>query len=236
MDNPETLDRPGKRIPLILLVAVGLLPGVQTAVSVYWQWHTPITYPAFKILMIAVPIAVWLWARRGRREVCELVGLKRPNLPVGIAVGLLMSAIILCGYYLFLRPTLDPGPVLAKVRSLGVLKYYWVMAVFISLLHSLFEEYYWRGFVLGELAGWVSRGWTTCLVAGALFGIHHIFALGSLFDWPVVVLATLGTMLAGATWSWMRLRGYSIWDCYVSHVLADLSVMWVGYDLITRAK
>ena len=130
------MGHPVKRMPLFLLVAVGLLPSVQTAVSVYWQWHTPITYPAFKILMIAVPIAVWVGAQWSRREVCELVGLKRPNLPVGIAVGVLMSATILAGYYLLLRPTLDPGPVLAKVRSLGVLKYYWVMAVFISRLKS----------------------------------------------------------------------------------------------------
>ena len=230
------MDHPVKRIPLIPLVAIGLLPAAQTGVSVYWEWHTAITYPAFKVLMIAAPIVAWLWARRSGREVRDLVGLKRPNFPIALAVGALMSAVILTGYYFVLRPSLDPAPILAKVRSLGVLKHYWVMAGFISLWHSLFEEYFWRGFIIGELRGWISRGWVTCVVGGAVFGIHHIFALEALFDWPVVALATLGTMVAGAVWSYMRVRGYSIWDCYISHVLADLSIMWIGYDLIMRAQ
>ena len=215
-------------MPLILLVAAGLAPGVQTAVSVYWEWHTAVSYSAFKALMIVVPIAAWVWARRSGREVRDLVGLKRLNLTIALATGALFSAVILTGYYLVLRPMLDPAPILAKARSLGVLEHYWVMAGFISLWHSLFEEYYWRGFIIGELRGWTSRGWVTCVVGGAAFGIHHIFALGALFDWPVVVLATVGTMVAGAIWSWMRLRGYSIWDCYISHILADLSIMWIG--------
>jgi hypothetical protein len=49
-----------KTTPLLLLVFFCLLPAVQTAVSVHFQWYTKITYPVFKVLMIAGPIVVWL--------------------------------------------------------------------------------------------------------------------------------------------------------------------------------
>jgi len=124
---------------------------------------------------------------------------------------------------------------LAKVESLGLLEHYWIMALFISLLHSLFEEYYWRAFLLSELRSWIPGTLLLCLLSGAVFGLHHIFAMLSLFSWPLVLLCVLGTMFAGGIWSWMRLRGYSIWDCYISHVLADLAVMGIGYHLILRA-
>lgn len=130
---------------------------------------------------------------------------------------------------------IDPAPLGHKVRSLGILDYYWEMAMFISLAHSLFEEYYWRGFIMGELRSRMG-GLSACVVGGAVFGIHHIFAIATLFDWPVVATATGCTMVAGFVWSRMRLSGRSIWDCYVSHVFADLAIMWVGYDLLTMAQ
>ena len=80
-------ERPLRRIPVWLLAAFMLLPAAQTAVSVYWEWHTAITYPALKLLMVVSPIAVWLTFRRSGAEVRRLVGLKRTSLLPGLAVG-----------------------------------------------------------------------------------------------------------------------------------------------------
>ncbi len=222
-------------MPLALLALVCVLPAVQTAVSVYWQWHTVITYPALKLLMIAVPVVVWLASGRTRGEVKELVGWKRTNFLPGLVVGGLMAGVILAAYYVIFRSVLDPTPVGEKVRSLGVLGYYWVMALVIALWNSLYEEYYWRAFILGEFRAWTKAVWVPCIIGGALFGIHHVFALLPVFELPVMAMCVLGTMVAGGVWSWMRLRGDSILDCYLSHALANLAIMWIGYDLVLRA-
>ena len=225
-----------RKVPLLVVGLFGLLPAVQTAVSVHWEWQTKITYPLFKVLMVAGPILVWWWLGYKRSEIKEAIGLKRSNMLTGLGLGVLMAGVITGGYYLVLRDVIEPGPMLVKVKSLGLLKYYWVMAVFISLIHSLFEEYYWRGFILSGLAGWISKTWILVLISGGLFGIHHVFAMLELFPLIWVALCVAGTVAAGVIWSWMRVRGKSIWDCYISHVLADLAVMWIGYDLILRAK
>lgn len=225
-----------RKVPLLILGVLCLLPAVQTAVSVYWEWQTTITYPVFKLLMVAGPIVVWVWLGYSRSQIRESVGLKSSNMLFGLGLGVLMAGVIVGGYYAMLREVIEPGPMLAKVESLGILKYYWVMAVFISLIHSLFEEYYWRGFILSGLAGWTSKGWVVVLISGGIFGIHHVFAMLELFPLIWVVLCVAGTVVAGVTWSWMRVRGKSIWDCYISHVFADLAIMWIGYDLILRAR
>ena len=67
-----------KTTPLLLLAAFCLLPAVQTAVSVHFQWHTKITYPVFKVLMIAGPIVVWLASGYTVGQVGPLIGLKKP--------------------------------------------------------------------------------------------------------------------------------------------------------------
>ena len=230
------MDKNVNRVPLLLVGLFCLLPAIQTAVSVHWQWQTAISYPVFKVLMVCGPILVWLGLGYSGSEIKQAVGLKSSNMLLGLGVGVLMAGVIVGGYYLVLRRVIEPAGILAKVESLGLLKYYWVMAVFISLIHSLFEEYYWRGFILSGLSNWVSKRSALVLISGAIFGIHHIFAMLDMFELMWVVFCVSGTVLAGMIWSWMRLRGKSIWDCYVSHVFADLAVMWVGYDLILKAN
>ena len=230
------MDKKGYAVPLLVVLGFGLLPAVQTGVSVHWRWHTTITYTVFKVLMAAGPILVWLILGYRGSAIKEAVGLKGSNMLVGLGVGIAMAGVILGGYYGVLRERIDPQPLLAQVKALGIFEGYWIMAVFISLIHSLFEEYYWRGFILSGLGGWVDKTWILVLISGGIFGIHHIFAMLELFPLMWVSLCVAGTVLAGVIWSWMRVRGKSIWDCYVSHVLADLAVMWIGYDLILRAQ
>ena len=46
------------RTPLALLAIFCLMPAVQTAVTIYWQWRTVVTYPLLKALMVAIPLTV----------------------------------------------------------------------------------------------------------------------------------------------------------------------------------
>ncbi len=166
-----------KKTSLPLLAIFCLLPGLQTAVAVYWGWQTAITYPLLKVVMIAIPVIVWLQVRRGGAPIAERIGWKRTNLRAGLSVGIVMGGVILAGYYGLLREVIDPGPVLAKVRSLGLVEYYWHMSIFICLGNALFEEYYWRAFLIGELRSYLRSKPVLCIVAGGLFGVHHLFAM-----------------------------------------------------------
>ena len=221
-----------KKTPLPLIALFCLLPAIQTTIAVYLQWYPAITYPSLKLLMTAVPMVVWLKSNRSWTKIKELGGLKQTSLLPGLTAGLLMAGIIILGYYVLLRSLLNPAPLITKVSSLNLLEYYWIFALFISLWNSMFEEYYWRLFLLVELAGHTENKALLCTAGGILFGLHHIIVLLPIFEPPVVAAGAAGTMIAGGIWTWMRLYGYSIFDCYISHVLADLSIMWIGYDLI----
>jgi len=182
--------------------------------------------------MIILPVLVWWKTQKDRIGFGEYVGLKRTNILPGLGVGVLMGGVILSGYYLFFGSVIDPRLLQEKVSSLGLREYYWGMAVVVSVGNSLFEEYYWRGFIINELKRWFKSTLTLCIVGGFLFGLHHICVLLPIFDWKWALVFTAGTMAAGGVWSWMRMRGYSILDCYISHIMADSAIMWIGYDLI----
>jgi len=226
---------PIRRLPLILLGAFFLLPGVQTALAVWLGWHTEVTYPALKMLMIAVMLVVWLVRRRSGERWGELLALRPTRLVWGVVIGLAMVAAMLGTYYGGLHRGIDGSHVVAKLKALKMLDHYLAMALVVSLGNALFEELYWRAFLVGELRRWTRKTWLVIFIGGALFGVHHVFALWHIMGGLVLVWCVFSTMLAGGVWAWMRLRGVSIVDCYVSHVMADLAIMWIGHDLVMRA-
>ncbi|NLF31924.1 MAG: CPBP family intramembrane metalloprotease [Planctomycetes bacterium] len=226
----------GSRGPAWPLLAVFcLLPAIQTATAVWLEILPAVTYPLLKAVMIAVPLAVWRWRGLGPRGVAARIGLTRPRPLAGAGIGAAMAAIIAAGYVLVLRGAVDGAGIAAKVDSLGLREHYWAMAVVISLANAAFEEYYWRGFLLSELRPLAGGSVRLIVLAGGLFGLHHLFALAPMLAWPLAAGCTAVTMVAGGFWAWMRVRGFSLADVYVSHILADLAIMGIGWDLLQQA-
>jgi membrane protease YdiL (CAAX protease family) len=222
--------------PLFLLALIALLPTLQTCVSVWLEILPAVTYPLLKALMIIVPIICWQYWKRDRRKIAEIAGLKRTRCLAGIIMGLAMGgAIIGLSRLVDAGAAIDASMIRAKMEKLGIMDHYWTMAVFISLMNSLFEEYYWRGFLVGELRSTGAGAWLVCAIGGVFFGIHHIFALLWVGNPLLIAAAVLGTMIAGLAWTFMRTRGISIVDCWVSHIIADMAVFLVGYEILSGA-
>ena len=102
--------------------------------------------------------------------------------PGGLVLGALVVAAVML---LFDSPVgavaIDSAPrIRARAASLGIVEHYWTFALFLSLLHSLVEEYYWRWFVYGQLRRVLSAGPAT-LLASAAFTAHHVVIASQYF-------------------------------------------------------
>ena len=93
------------------------------------------------------------------------------------------------------------GAIRTKTEDLGVIDFYIPFAIFLSVFHSLLEEYYWRWFVYGRLAKFWPRP-VAGLVASLAFAGHHYVVLGCYFSfWGAAVFGTL-VGVGGALWCW----------------------------------
>ena len=118
-----------------------------------------------------------------------------------------------------------------KVESLGVLDHYWVFGMFIALLHSLLEEYYWRWFVFGRLARLVPMGWAHGL-GGLAFALHHIVITTQYFSlgWGLLFGSLVG--VGGVIWSLLYTRQRTLAGAWVSHIIVDLGILSLGHKLL----
>jgi len=216
----------------ILLFLVASLPALTTFLAFVWPRLPHLAYPAGKVLMGIVPV---LWIAGFRIPVQEAARrwgfrFRAADLAWGLLTGLFISAGLWLLYLALFRGTLEASGILATLPA-PMLEHFWLSALAVSLGNSLLEEYFWRGF---WLRGMADRFGPRSAVAlnGLFFGVHHLILLGSFFPFAPALLFTLGTSVGGWLWSWMRMRGLSLAACYVSHLLVDLALMAIGYDLL----
>ncbi|MCP4710805.1 MAG: CPBP family intramembrane metalloprotease [Planctomycetes bacterium] len=194
-----------------------------------------VVYGMAKIFLVIWPVAAcWLWEKNSFKWSRFDVKKHLKAMPLGFITGGLIAALII-GIFKF-SPWSGyiqqfSGQVRGKAEDMKIINYYVPFAILISLGHSLLEEYYWRWYVYGRMRKLV-RPITAYLIASFTFAAHHYVVLGCFF--PIWATAILGTSVAigGGLWCWMFCKQRSLAGCWVSHIMVDGVIFYVGYNLI----
>jgi membrane protease YdiL (CAAX protease family) len=215
-----------------LLVLLCIFPAIVSLIAVNLELLPAISYAIGKVLMLALPLIVWRLSKLDRREISIQAGLVKTYLLPGMLLGLIFAVIILCAYFGLFINWIKPAQVVEKLTSLGLLSHYWLAAAFFSLGNAFLEEYYFRAFLIERFTRFTSNAMLIAIVNGIVFGLHHFVVLLTLVPLQQVIFLSTATAAAGFIWSYLRARGLSIFDCYVSHVLADMAIFVAGYHII----
>jgi membrane protease YdiL (CAAX protease family) len=192
-------------------------------------------YGGGKLVQFALPLVCMLLLERSRPRFAlpEARGLIWGGL-----FGLTVVAAMLALYYGELKhsPLLAGAPeaIAEKLDDIGIntpLKFVG-LAVFYSLLHSLLEEYYWRWFVFGRLR----EQWplsAAIMVSSLGFMAHHVLVLGEFLGGfgPATGFFSLSIAVGGGVWAWIYNRTGTLYGSWLSHLLVDAGIMWMGYEL-----
>ncbi|MEM1442522.1 MAG: CPBP family intramembrane glutamic endopeptidase [Verrucomicrobiota bacterium] len=155
----------------------------------------------------------------------------------GTIFGLLVVGLL----FLLLRATplgdiLDEnaGRIAERIEDLGVAENFLLFALFLSFIHAWLEEFYWRFFVFGQASKLMSVP-KAHLIAAVGFASHHIVILSQFFPlgWAFALGACVG--IGGFAWSWMTYRYNSLLGAWISHMIVDLGLMWVGWEVLQMA-
>jgi hypothetical protein len=187
-------------------------------------------FVAAKLWLLLFPACWYLAVERGRPSWSPP---KRGGLWTGAAVGAAMGAVVLVAFWAILRGHVDP----LHVRQAAVAMDLASPAAFIAgaaswtIVNSLVEEYVWRWFVFRQLEA-LLPGAAPVVGSAALFTVHHTVAMAAYLSPGHVVLGSLAVLVAGACWSFLYLRYDSIWPGWISHVVADIAVFVIGWQLL----
>ena len=153
----------------------------------------------------------------------------------GLAIGCL--SIVVFQWVLLPLGVMDSAKLAAKekLQSMGVDSpaILFGIATFYTLLHSGFEEFYWRGFVFRGLNEHLGVGPSVCLSCLA-FMSHHVLVLAKFFGYGSVMtyLLALSVALGGAIWAVIYHRCGNLIPGWISHALVDAAIFIIGFQLV----
>jgi membrane protease YdiL (CAAX protease family) len=238
MAAPAFAARCRDRLPLIAaLIALALPTLVTWLYFVAYAGHPWMQafYGGGKLVQFAIPLFCAFVIERSRPR---LVRPDARGLLWGGLFGCVVVAAMLALYYGAIKhsPLLVGAPqkIVEKLDGMGIstpLRFLG-LAVFYSLLHSLLEEYYWRWFVFGRLREhWPL--WTAIIVSSLGFMAHHVLVLGEFLGGfgPATWFFSLSIAVGGAVWAWIYYRTGTLYGSWLSHLLVDAGIMWIGYEL-----
>ncbi len=232
----------GRSTPRVLpvLIAAMVLPAVAAffyfvqaqALPVFWQRSA---YVVGKIVFV-LPL---LWHFGVERRPFPRRPPSGAGAAIGLAFGAAVAAAMLLLYFAGLRGTPPFTAAAEAVREklsgfgLDSAPRYAAFGIFVSLVHSALEEYYWRWFVFGRLRDFLA--FTPAAALGSLaFTAHHVIILGVYFGWgsATQVVFSAGVALGGFVWCRIYHRSGSLLGPWLSHALVDAAIFAVGYDLV----
>ncbi len=197
-------------------------------------------YAVGKIIQFSLPLLWWAAANRSRFR------LPKPTwrgMAPGSLFGLAVAIAILALYFGWLRqqPLMAALTEQARAKTLAfgltTPAKFLAFALFLSIIHALLEEYYWRAFVFAELQK-ITQMWAAVAISSIGFMAHHVIVLAVYFPgrfWTAAVPFSLAVALGGVVWAILYERYRSIIPGWFSHALVDMSLMVVGYDLLFPA-
>ncbi len=221
------------------LLAAMMFPTLTTVAYFVFLSGSPAmqtVYGGSKIVQFAFPI-LWVWAVQRRK-----IRLTRPDarsLIWGFAFGAAAMAAGFAAYYGYFKtsPALADAPRLigAKVHDMGLTRpaLFIAFAAFLSVPHSLLEEYYWRWFCFGQMRR-VTPVSVAIVVSSLAFMSHHVIVIHAFLpsSWAATWLFSLCVAFGGGIWAWLYNRYGSLWGSWLSHFMIDCGVMYIGYDLV----
>lgn len=195
--------------------------------------HPPYFYKSlFKILLFAgVPAFYFLTHREELHQLKKLFVPRKKDFIISLSLGVGVYCIIMLGYFLFYNH-IDLSVIQESLTAgMGVTKNNFLyVALYISFINSLLEEFFFRGFAFIVLKQKTSRLFAYVFSA-LLFSIYHVGMTSGWFHWGIYLLAMLGLFIGGCIFNFLNEKCENIYPSWLVHMCANFAINTVGFIL-----
>lgn len=227
-----------RRTTWAVLIPALLIPGIGSLAYFVWlddSSGAQSVYGLAKLFILLWPLlATFLFLRHRSRLPRKSLREHLSAVPAGLILGLIIAGAMAI---LMATPVGDvvragAPAVKAKVVALGFLESFVWFALFVTLFHSLLEEYYWRWFVYGNLRDVIPRP-AAHAIAAIGFSLHHIVVTAQFFPLGWALFFSFSVAVGGWFWSMLFQRQGTLMGAWVCHAVVDAALMILGWHLLT---
>lgn len=165
-------------------------------------------------------------------EYRSLFRANRKGLAVAFALGVGLFGVILGGYCL-LSPYFNFSNIASSLTaSTGVNGDNFIfVALYISFINSLLEEFFFRGFVFTNLKRTANRT-VAYLFSSLLFSLYHTAMMIGWFSLPLFLLVLTGLWAGGAMFNLLNEKYNTVFVSWIVHMFTNFAINTIGFILL----
>ncbi len=184
------------------------------------------------LLFLIVPFVYCLLFRDALSHLKALFLPSRSALLLAALLGTGVFGVIMGAYFL-LRGVIDFSGITANLTATaGVSRENFIfVALYISFVNSLLEEFFFRGFAFLHLKHRIPRRAAYSISAG-LFALYHVGMTATMFDgiW-LFALSFVGLYVGGVIFNILNEKSETIYASWLTHMCANFAINTIGMIL-----
>ena len=196
-------------------------------------WSPPYIYKSLIkiVLFLLIPFAYFFCFRNKASQLKSLFRPRKRNLILAAALGLGVFAVIMSAYFL-LGDYIDLSGIRDSLTSgAGVTAENFVyVALYISFVNSLLEEFFFRGYAFLVLKQEYGRAFAY-VFSSLAFAIYHVGMTSGWFNIFIYLLSMLGLAAGGCIFNYLNEKCENIYPSWLVHMCANFAINTIGFIL-----
>jgi len=187
-------------------------------------------FMAAKIWLLAFPALWYLAVEHGKPSWSPP---RQGGLGAGLLTGLVTGAVIGLAAFVFGVFEMDMSLLTGEAEEMGLTtpRAFLLGALGWIFVNSAMEEYVYRWFIFSQCERLMPR-YAAVLASAAVFTTHHVIALSTYLNPTLTAFASVGVFGGGVLWAALYSRYRSIWPGWISHIIADIAIFAVGWEIL----
>ena len=179
------------------------------------------------VMFLLLPIIYTLYDKNIKLKDCFKIKSKK-SLIYSILLGSSVYVFIL-GSYFILKNFIDLSNIIENLRKNASIdkSNFLLIALYISFVNSLLEEFFFKGFIFLNL-NIISGRKFAYIISAFLFSLYHIAIMGNWFSPAIFVLAMMGLFIGAFIFNYLNEKSGNIYNSWIVHMMANLSINTVG--------
>lgn len=187
--------------------------------------------PIKLVFFLALPLIFFLVNKTELGEFKKLFVFRRRGLVKSLLLGAAVYAVILTAYFL-LRDVIDFSRVTSSLtEGMGITADNFIyVSLYISLMNSFLEEFFFRGYGFITLKKYTSRK-LAYIFSSCVFAVYHIGMLIGMFGVGALALLMFGLIAGGCIFNYLNEKNENIYSSWFVHMFANFAINTVGMIL-----
>lgn len=212
-------------IPILVIIACIVMGIVDAVIQPGYAIKS-----AIKIIMfLLIPIVYGLFLKEF--NIKNLMKPDKKGLCIALCLGFVIYGVVLGAYWIF-KDVFDFSALTGSLNeTTGVNKsnFIWV-AIYISFVNSLLEEFFFRGFSFITLKKLTSRRFAY-VFSSMVFALYHIAMMIGWFGLPVILISLVGLFIGGMIFNRFDEKRENIYLSWLIHMFANFATNTIGFIL-----